>query len=680
MTDWYYGAGTITVSAGGTLVAAAGADFASVGIHAGEMLVVGGLTAVIAAATADTLTLASPWSGPAVTDGAYQIVRLYANTAAADLAAQQITLVRRWRDLINQLSDWAGGEAIGGPAADGRYPLAKPDGSTTLIPSPAKIAADAKGAWTLVRDFGAVGDGVTDDSAAINAATASGARVIVLDASKTYAVKNSVKLYSDQTLVGTGATLRLTGTATTGDAFNLGSLIDMRDCQDSAIHDLTLIHPLNPIAVGFPYLIVMNNAVRCNLRGLRAILPDTQYATLFYNDSNYNRFTDLTLVNVGVQLATQGGRCNFLSNAYIRHGSVTVTGDKPGESTDNNTILGVTIEDSWGMGVEIYARNPTLPDTFGTAIGNMVAAVQLVRCGSTSGAARALGEGWPYSDVGERTVSVGVVVSEPADLAICGIEICPGYGSILTAAQVYSEYDATPSADPEYGKTGILVVHAEPGPDGDYDARPPVISACAVSNFAWGVNSVTSNHVLTNAVAVNDPRRGGFHVSGQVIGSVVSWNRGSSEISSSAFGLDHNTASVGNAIKLSSDVSSTTHVRRGFAYFGSNNTNVGSIVKTNGATPAGAAFTGQIADGSDGHSIVVVGNAWDDAFVNFNYYDNPLGAFNATRASIGNHPALQFGSGAVTPTQPFSSDAYTETADAVAELQSRMASLGLARS
>jgi hypothetical protein len=79
--------------------------------------------------------------------------------------------------------------------------LVKSTGSTT-----ARSLANRFGNIALVEDFGAVGDGITDDSAAFQAGLTA-KRTIHLDGSKQYVVKN-VDLSNSHTIIGNGAIIK----------------------------------------------------------------------------------------------------------------------------------------------------------------------------------------------------------------------------------------------------------------------------------------------------------------------------------------------------------------------------------------------------------------------------------------------------------------------------------------
>jgi hypothetical protein len=63
----------------------------------------------------------------------------------AQLAAQVSDLLTRWNAREDQVQDWIGGLADGGPQNDGRYPLSDATGATRLVPCPAALAATASG-------------------------------------------------------------------------------------------------------------------------------------------------------------------------------------------------------------------------------------------------------------------------------------------------------------------------------------------------------------------------------------------------------------------------------------------------------------------------------------------------------------------------------------------------------
>lgn len=75
------------------------------------------------------------------------------------------------------------------------------------------------GAAANVQDFGAKGDGSTDDSSAIQAAINSGARQVVFGEGGVYVIKSQITLRPNQDLIGNGATVRVDAASTIGAAF-----------------------------------------------------------------------------------------------------------------------------------------------------------------------------------------------------------------------------------------------------------------------------------------------------------------------------------------------------------------------------------------------------------------------------------------------------------------------------
>jgi len=74
-------------------------------------------------------------------------------------------------------------------------------------------------AAAYVNDFGAKGDGTTDDTAAIQAAINSGVRQVVFGEGGIYVIKSQITLASNQDLIGNGATVRVDAASTIQSAF-----------------------------------------------------------------------------------------------------------------------------------------------------------------------------------------------------------------------------------------------------------------------------------------------------------------------------------------------------------------------------------------------------------------------------------------------------------------------------
>lgn len=100
------------------------------------------------------------------------------------------------------------------------------------------------GSWVTPEEYGAVGDGVTDDSAAVLAAVATGKHV-QLDRSKTYLMTRNIKLQEGQTFAGNNATMLRNGqkSTTTNTTIEAGvtTTITLADASDFVVGDMIVV-------------------------------------------------------------------------------------------------------------------------------------------------------------------------------------------------------------------------------------------------------------------------------------------------------------------------------------------------------------------------------------------------------------------------------------------------------
>ncbi|MDR7320574.1 MULTISPECIES: right-handed parallel beta-helix repeat-containing protein [Catenuloplanes] len=152
---------------------------------------------------------------------------------------------------------------VGGAAATG---------AAVIAPTAAR-AAPADEGWISVLDHGAAGDGVTDDTAKIQAAlnAAKAARPqksVYFPAGRVFRVSDEISLtgYANATIAGNGATLALTGGAPsrTG-ARRVLSLTDVREVtvEDLTIRDTDRTQQYDGL--------LLAKAKRCIVRGVRVI-------------------------------------------------------------------------------------------------------------------------------------------------------------------------------------------------------------------------------------------------------------------------------------------------------------------------------------------------------------------------------------------------------------------------
>ncbi len=92
--------------------------------------------------------------------------------SASELAWQMSTLIDRWRTYTDQMKNWLGGTADGGPNHDGKYPLTDALGTTYMVLCPAGQEAQVETNAT------SAGAKATDAVNAANAAAASAASAV----------------------------------------------------------------------------------------------------------------------------------------------------------------------------------------------------------------------------------------------------------------------------------------------------------------------------------------------------------------------------------------------------------------------------------------------------------------------------------------------------------------------
>ncbi|MDR7275079.1 right-handed parallel beta-helix repeat-containing protein [Catenuloplanes atrovinosus] len=151
---------------------------------------------------------------------------------------------------------------VGGAAATG-----------AAVMAPAAQAAPADEGWVSVLDHGAVGDGVTDDTAKIQAAlnAAQAARPqqsVYFPAGRVFRVSDELSLtgYANATIAGNGATLALAGAKPSEKgARRVLRLSDVREVtvQDLTIRDTDRTQQFDGL--------LLSRAKRCVVRGVRVI-------------------------------------------------------------------------------------------------------------------------------------------------------------------------------------------------------------------------------------------------------------------------------------------------------------------------------------------------------------------------------------------------------------------------
>jgi len=131
---------------------------------------------------------------------------------AIELHDQEIDTLETDKANDNAVVKLTGNQTVGGIKAFSSSPII-PAPTTDLQAATKKYVDDNAGGasvWADVKSFGAVGDGVTDDTAAILAAIATGKTVSLENSNDTYLITAPLTLGVGQHLVGSGATLKTT--------------------------------------------------------------------------------------------------------------------------------------------------------------------------------------------------------------------------------------------------------------------------------------------------------------------------------------------------------------------------------------------------------------------------------------------------------------------------------------
>lgn len=156
--------------------------------------------------TDDThLVLATAFAETSVIAGTYSIIRNFAATTSAILAAALAEMLNRWHNREDEWYAWHNGTVTGGTNNDGQYPFTDLAGNVTLINCPAKMVALALAAGsTSVVD--------TSGTIALNFAQSSGFYVTLTGTGRTVTFANPVsgQVYRLLLIQGSGGSKTIT--------------------------------------------------------------------------------------------------------------------------------------------------------------------------------------------------------------------------------------------------------------------------------------------------------------------------------------------------------------------------------------------------------------------------------------------------------------------------------------
>jgi hypothetical protein len=222
--------------------------------------------------------------------------------------------------------------------------------TVTFVVIRSVIGGGSAAGYVTPEIYGAKGDGVTDDSTALNSAIASG-KPVHLDGSKTYAIASMVSILNDCVIFGNGATILENG-------FESTHLIEANDCN-LTIHDLIIEgdpaseHVITGITI-YSCVSQLNNLVVKNVTSHSIVISDGKavlsdiimnnvgqkgnYSFVYLTDNSETNWNNVFAFNDVLDTAPQ---CFYISSGHhtisnvqvyntrvlvdARNGSTTVT-------------------------------------------------------------------------------------------------------------------------------------------------------------------------------------------------------------------------------------------------------------------------------------------------------------------------------------------------------------------
>ena len=238
----------------------------------------------------------------------------------------------------------------------------------------ARYAQDKMRDVVSVKDFGAVGDGVTDDTVAIQAALNSGAKVVTGVQGETYIINNTLLMLSNVTLDMNNATIK-GGSAKTGFLNSDGIHIWMSGLTNACVRQTKITPPVTPCSLSgslYKAAIVADTvSTYCVVEECDITLTSTSIVEgISIQNADYCVVKSNKLTNAGIRYSS-GGRCNtVIDNTVIAEaisGAADATRAAYGNVVKNNLLIGPI-----RMGIEDFSQ-PGTSELRGTRIeGNTI--------------------------------------------------------------------------------------------------------------------------------------------------------------------------------------------------------------------------------------------------------------------------------------------------------------------
>ncbi|MCT4580172.1 MAG: glycoside hydrolase family 55 protein [Flavobacteriales bacterium] len=207
-----------------------------------------------------------------------------------------------------------------------------------------------------VSQFGAVGDGTTNDYTAIQAAIDSAAQTgsKVLFSAKTYAIDNTLKLYGGVNLIGEGKGATATSTPFNGTVIkNIGTKLTVKITGHNAgLHNLTIYDTDNAGAAGGVKIIANNSDIESIILKSVLIFGFTDTFALKLKAKNgggisYCSFYDLRIRHAKIGIHIDEDESSYVNSNSFYHGAISGGGFDYcflAEGGNNNIINAMIME------------------------------------------------------------------------------------------------------------------------------------------------------------------------------------------------------------------------------------------------------------------------------------------------------------------------------------------------
>ena len=471
-------------------------------------------------------------------------------------------------------------------------------------------------------DFGAVGDGVTDDTAAIQAAIDTGATHIsgFNPASTPYLITNTLTLGSGQILDFGGSSI-VAGAGAIGALASDGTHIRILNAANSAVRNLVVLTPLASIVVPgkqFQPAVVISTSNNCVLEN---ITDQSGLGLAIAGVSSYNKITK-SYTEGWLYYTYNGSNYNTVSLNTVKYGQIRGTGNAGvvvGNVVDSNTVI-----EPERMGIEDWSQYNPLNASYGVVTGTRITNNTIV--GGSTVEYFAISCVSPLSVIDNNTV-YNWPLSSTFGANSYTIEIVRGFGITATNNKVYWDNGVKQRVFQE--------VNPVAGYNADYDT-PNIVSNntsvdCGTFLFA---NTGTGSTTVVSGNTVRDCEKFVFAnkqlvLSDNVIDLKVAPAATRVLFEFSTSGASAGSVIKGNLITYAAALNGSSFLE--FTFYTTVNDLIidGNVVNANSITAGGVAVTAITSNGQATTGMKAVNNIFlNGVQVNYGFMTNYVSANN----------------------------------------------------